>query len=231
MAGSTPPARPRRGSSTGIRAGGPTGLPRQAIPGRSGDVPPAVAVLSLTDRATDSALLEGLAVDDEAAAVAFVRRFQGSVYGMALSITRDASLAEDVSQEVFVRAWRAAGSYDTRKASVLTWLLAITRHAAIDAIRMRRPTVDADPLLDTLVLGVTDDVPEIALRHLEGEQARARLRLLPPEQARAVVLAAIGGCTAAEISQREGIPLGTAKTRIRSGLQKLRNAWEEHPYA
>jgi RNA polymerase sigma-70 factor (ECF subfamily) len=188
-----------------------------------------VRALSFADRASDAALVEGLAVDDQAAAVAFVRRFQSAVFGLAVSITRDTGLAEDVSQEVFVRAWRAAGSYDARKASVLTWLLTITRNAAIDSIRMRRPTATEDEVLDALVYNSTTvhDVEDVALRRLESERAASRLRTLPAEQARAVVLAVIGGCTAAEISTREGIPLGTAKTRIRNGLMKLRNALQE----
>ena len=188
-----------------------------------------MAVLSLADRAADVALVEGLALDDQAAAVAFVRRFQSAVFGLAFSITRDNGLAEDVSQEVFVRAWRAAGSYDRRKASVLTWLLTITRNAAIDAIRTRRPIAVEDDLLDALLLGTLSgsDVEDATMLRIESDRARARLRGLPPAQARAVVLAFIGGCTAAEVSAREKIPLGTAKTRIRNGLIKLRAALEE----
>ena len=227
---SSPPSRPESsGSTSGIRTGQADGLRPDAIRGRAADVVPDVGALSLTDRAADAALVKGLAVDDQSAAVAFVRRFQGAVFGLAVSITRDRGLAEDVSQEVFVRAWRAAGSYDPRKASVLTWLLTITRNASVDAVRTRRPTALEDEVLDALVLDCLSDseVEDTALRRVEGERAASRLRALPPEQARAVVLAVIGGCTAAEISARENIPLGTAKTRIRNGLGKLRNALRE----
>jgi RNA polymerase sigma-70 factor (ECF subfamily) len=188
-----------------------------------------VAAVSFADRAADAALVEGLTVDDQGAAVAFVRRFQGPVFGLAYSITRDKGLAEDVSQEVFVRAWRAARSYDRRKASVLTWLLTITRNAAIDAIRARRPIAVEDEVLDSLLLGSVGarEVEDIGVRRAESELARDRLRALPVEQARAVVLAVVGGCTAAEVSERENIPLGTAKTRIRNGLIKLRAAVRE----
>jgi RNA polymerase sigma factor (sigma-70 family) len=205
------------------------GLPPAAIPSQRRDVSPRVGVLSLADRAADVALVEGLAVDDQLAAVAFVRRFQSAVFGLAVSITRDTGLAEDVSQEVFVRAWRAAGSYDRRKASVLTWLLTITRNAAIDVVRTRRPIAVEDELLDALILGTLSgsDVEDVTLLRVESDLARSRLRLLPPEQARAVVLAVIGGCTASEVSSRENIPLGTAKTRIRNGLIKLRAAMKE----
>jgi RNA polymerase sigma-70 factor (ECF subfamily) len=188
-----------------------------------------VVAVSFADRAADAALVEGLTVDDQGAAVAFVRRFQGPVFGLAYSITRDKGLAEDVSQEVFVRAWRAARNYDRRKASVMTWLLTITRNAAIDAVRARRPIAVEDEVLDSLLLGSVGarEVEDIGVRRAESELARDRLRTLPVEQARAVVLAVVGGCTAAEVSERENIPLGTAKTRIRNGLIKLRAAVRE----
>jgi RNA polymerase sigma factor (sigma-70 family) len=189
-----------------------------------------VAAFSRAERANDAALLAGLALDDESAAVAFVRRFQAAVHGLAVSITRDPALAEDVSQEVFLRAWRAAGTYDVRRASVLTWLLTITRNAAIDAVRARRATPTEEEVLGRLVDDTLyqPDLEESALHRLETEQAVSRLRELSPEQARAVVLAVLGGCTAKEVSEREHIPLGTAKTRIRTGLRRLREAVEEN---
>ncbi|AZP16074.1 sigma-70 family RNA polymerase sigma factor [Streptomyces aquilus] len=186
------------------------------------------------DRVDDASLVAGLALGDEQAATAFVRRFQNAVYGLALSVTREPGLAEDVSQEVFVRAWRAAGSYDPRRASALTWLLTITRNAAIDAVRARRPTPVLAETLERLI-DVTlradaeeaDGTERLALVALESERALARLRSLPEEQARAVALAVIGGCTAAEVGRHEDIPLGTAKTRIRTGLRRLREALKE----
>ncbi|MGC0252406.1 RNA polymerase sigma factor [Pseudactinotalea sp. Z1748] len=184
-----------------------------------------MAAVSRADRADDAALLAGLALDDPAVSAAFVRRFQSAVFGMAVSITRDAALAQDVSQEVFVRVWRAAGSYDLRRASVLTWLLTITRNAAIDAVRARRAEPTDDLVLDRLLhetLSSAPDLEESAVHRLETEQAIRRLHRIAPEQARAVVLAVVGGCTAAEVSRREQIPLGTAKTRIRTGLRRLR---------
>lgn len=183
---------------------------------------------SRAERAEDAALVAGLAVGDEDSATAFVRRFQSRVFGLAVSITRDPGLAEDVSQEVFVRAWRASATYDPARGSALTWLLTITRNAALDAVRTKRPVpVDSD-VLERVVGAVLGDGPEEqAERNDESARAIARLRTLPEDQARAVVLSLMGGCTAAEISAREQIPLGTAKTRIRSGLRRLRESMKE----
>jgi RNA polymerase sigma factor (sigma-70 family) len=207
-----------------------TGGPSERAIHREGEhVSPTVETYSRADRAADAALVEGLALDDQPAAAAFVRRFQSAVFGLAVSITRDRALAEDVSQEVFVRAWRAAHSYDVRRASVLTWLLTITRNASIDAVRMRRPIPSAEEDLDRLVYDTLQgpDPEQSVIRRLEGDQAVERLRTLAPEQARAVILAVVGGCTAQEVSEREQIPLGTAKTRIRTGLRRLRDALQE----
>jgi len=176
----------------------------------------------------DDALVAGLAIEDVDAATAFVRRFQAKVFGLALSVTHDPSLADDVAQEAFLRAWRSAATYDGLRGSVSAWLLTITRNAAIDAVRARRSVPSDDDALDRLLqatLGRTesrDVTGESATTMVEADRAVMRLRHLPPEQARAVVLAVFGGCTAEEVGAREGIPLGTAKTRIRTGLRRLR---------
>ncbi|WP_324653496.1 RNA polymerase sigma factor [Georgenia sp. H159] len=188
-----------------------------------------MAGFSRADRADDAALLAGLRLGDAVVSAAFIRRFQGAVLGLALSITRDPRAAEDVCQEVFLRAWRAADTYDVRRASVLTWLLTITRNAAIDAVRARRSTPTTDDVLDELLrdtLATAPDLAETAVHRVETERAIARLRRVSPEQARAVVLAVLGGCTAAEVAEREGVPVGTAKTRIRTGLRRLRELAE-----
>src|SRR5690606_9101368 len=102
-----------------------------------------MARISRADRADDAALLAGLALGDAAVSAAFVRRFQGAVYGLAVSITRDPRAAEDVSQEVFLRVWRAADTYDVRRASVLTWILttpATPRSTPSGPAAARRPT-------------------------------------------------------------------------------------------
>ena len=172
---------------------------------------------------SDEALVAGLAVRDADAALAFVRRFQRRVYGCALAVVGDAGRAEDVAQEAFVRAWRHAAVYDSRRASVATWLLTITRNLAIDAVRVERVR-PADPV-DTVDLTLVERAAgpaDLAVRSAEVERVMGALRDLPTDQRRAVVLASVHGRTALEISKIEGIPLGTAKTRLRTGLSKLR---------
>lgn len=176
---------------------------------------------------SDEALLAGMAVRDQAATVTFTRRYQRRVFGLAYSMTSDAGVAEDVAQEAMIRVWRHAPVFDPRRGSVTSWVLTITRNLAIDALRLRRavPT-DPDDFAAT-ALASAEHNPEDAVRRGDVRQTvRAALTVLPEEQRRAVVLAAVYGRTALEISESEGIPLGTAKTRIRTGLIRLRAAVE-----
>jgi RNA polymerase sigma-70 factor (ECF subfamily) len=174
---------------------------------------------------SDDALLDGLAAGDPDASAAFVERFERRVYGLALRITGDAGLAEDVAQEAFVRAWRNASVFDPRRGTVAAWLLTIARNLAIDTMRVRRAVVlEPDDLLR--LGGVAPDrAPEAAaVLSTEAARLRAALLALPTEQRRALVLAAYAGMTAREVGEHESIPLGTAKTRIRSAMLRLRVA-------
>ncbi len=174
------------------------------------------------ERVSDEALLSGLATGDPEIAVAFVRRFQHAVYGVAVAVVGDPRLAEDVAQQTFERAWRHAQVYDGRRGSVRTWLTAIAHNLAIDAVRARRATPVSPEDLETLV-GIVSETPE---RHALADDAAGRVRravaALPREQARALVMAGIYGMTAREVAAFEGVPLGTAKTRIRAGTIKVR---------
>jgi RNA polymerase sigma factor (sigma-70 family) len=173
---------------------------------------------------SDEALLAGYAGGDRASAAAFVRRFQGRVYGLALTIVRNPAVAEEVAQETFTRAWRHGGAYDARRGRVSTWLLSIARNFAIDVVRTRR-TQPADPELVAAELSLEATAPAAGddeLQPDEREQLRGAIAELPPEQRRALVLAAYLGRTAKEISELDGLPLGTVKTRIRTAMLKLR---------
>jgi len=176
---------------------------------------------SLAEGLSDEALLAGMAAGAVGAGTAFVRRHQSRVFGLAWTLVRDPDLAEDVAQETFLRAWRHSTGFDPRKGSVRSWLFRITQNLAIDALRMRRaePT-DPETLLAHLAL---DDDPVDHITRLEdAERVRAAVRRLPTPQQWALVLAAYLGRTAEEISRIERIPLGTAKTRIRAAMLRLR---------
>lgn len=175
--------------------------------------------------ATGEALLAGMGAGDAQAAAAFVRRYQARVYGLALTIVGVAATAEEVAQEAFLRAWRYAGSYDPRRSDVGTWLLTITRNAAIDVVRMRRDQPYQPEVLAAMLSRKAVD-PGREEHVAETDRVRTALRALPRDQAVAVVMATFYGLTAREIAARESVPLGTAKTRIRLGLTRLRDQLE-----
>jgi RNA polymerase sigma factor (sigma-70 family) len=171
---------------------------------------------------TDESLLAGMATGDTDSAAVFVRRYQARVYGLAYSIVGSSAIAEEVAQEAFLRVWRHAAAYDPRRSRVSTWLLTITRNLAIDAIRLRHE-LPIDPHL--LTASLTARSSDSAAAGFEDiDMVRTALRELPPEQSTSIVLSVFYGLTAREIAEREHIPLGTAKTRIRRGLARLRDA-------
>jgi len=177
------------------------------------------------DRLSDDALLAAVALEERDAAVVFVRRFQRRVYGLAITMTGDAALADDLAQVAFERAWRHAGTYDARRGSVATWLLTITRNLAIDSMRIRRAIpFDPDLLSQLLPESVSIDPQQAAVDADQLGRLGVELGKLPIDQRRAVLLATLAGRTASEIAEIEGVPLGTAKTRIRTGLRRLRAA-------
>ena len=177
---------------------------------------------SHADRLPDETLLAGLGAGDADLAVAFVRRFQRVVYGVALTVTRDPVTAEDVAQQAFEQAWRHAQVYDSRRGSVRAWLTTIAHNLAIDVLRART-SAPVDPAdLPALLTAVTDTPERLAVARDSAAGLRRALSRLPGTQARAVAMAGIYGMTARQIAVTEGIPLGTAKTRIRDGMLKLR---------
>jgi RNA polymerase sigma factor (sigma-70 family) len=172
---------------------------------------------------SDDALLAGLAAKDTDAAAAFVERFQRRVYGLALTILGDAGAAEDVAQEAFVRAWKHARAYDIRRGTVAAWILSITRNLSIDALRLRRAVLlDPDELVSMQLPGDTFSPEDYVTTSDDVARVRVALTDLPDEQRRAVLLAAFHGYTAREVGEIEEIPLGTAKTRIRTAMLRLR---------
>jgi RNA polymerase sigma factor (sigma-70 family) len=180
---------------------------------------------AVPDTLSDESLLAGMAAGDTDAAAAFVRRYQARVFGLAWTIVGSSATAEDVAQEAFLRMWRYAATFDPRRGRAATWALTITRNIAVDALRIRgdHPT-DPELLLKALTAREDGAQPRAGLE--DREELRDALRVLPREQSKLIVLLGLYGLTAREIAHREGIPLGTAKTRIRRGLARLRGVLE-----
>ena len=176
---------------------------------------------------SDESLLAGMVSGDPEATTGFIRRYQARVFGLAIAILSDRAAAEEVAQEAFIRAWRHGAGFDPRRGQVSTWLLTITRNLAIDAMRMRCvEPLDPATLMAMLESGSTAEFEEPLIKADESLRLRRALAQLPRDQRVAVVQAGFVGRTAREISEIEGVPIGTVKTRIRTGLTKLRAALE-----
>jgi len=177
------------------------------------------------ERQSDEVLLAGLGAGDAGLAVAFVRRFQRIVFGVAVAVIGDPTTAEDVAQQAFEQAWRHAAMYDSRRGTVRAWLTTITHNLAIDVVRARSAQpMDPDDL-PVLLTAMSESPERVAVANDSAKGLRRALAGLPPPQARAVAMSGIYGMTARQVADTEGIPLGTAKTRIRDGMLKLRAAF------
>ena len=153
------------------------------------------------------------------------------VYGSALRILGDSARAQDVAQDVFLRVWRNPKRFDARRGELGSYLRLMARSRALDLWRETQAAGRARDRLEVVVAQEEtrpEDRPSAAAERGEDRTAvRAALRRLPEPQREALVLAYWGGMTADEIARRSGVPLGTAKSRIRLGLSKLRAEVED----
>jgi len=168
-------------------------------------------------------LLRAVSRGDESALAALYDRYRLILFGLILRILNDRSEAEDVLQEAFLQVWRRANDFDEPRGRAFTWLVTIARSRALDRLRVlssRARLIEADKQAVSYEPG---DAGQEAAKSERGEIVRQALRELPNEQRRALLLAYFEGLTQAEIAERLGDPLGTVKTRMRSGLIKLRD--------
>jgi RNA polymerase sigma-70 factor (ECF subfamily) len=178
----------------------------------------------------DEALLARLATGDRTALVPLYDQYSGPVFALALRIIADRVAAEDLLQEVFVRVWQRADTYQVGRGRPLTWVLGIAHNLAIDEVRRRgrRPQVseerEADKV-DDLLAGLPSPEAgpeEQAWEHQRRQQIGTALLQLPPAQRVIIELAYFEGYTQSQMAEHLGEPLGTIKTRLRLGIQKLR---------
>ena len=169
---------------------------------------------------SDEALVALIARSDDAALEELYTRFGRVAYGLALRVLRDPALAEDAVQDAFLTVWRTASRFLPERAKASTWLLTLVHRRAVDVVRREQPR-RAEPLETALQPGATATEDEAWLR-LQRTRVQEALRRLPDQQREALELAYYGGFTQSQLAERLGEPLGTIKTRVRLGMQKLR---------
>ena len=176
----------------------------------------------------DQRLMRAFARREPRAADDLYRRYAGRIYGLGLVMLGSDAAAQDLVQDAFLKLWRSAERYDRSRGALDTWVLLIARSLAIDSIRRR--VLEARTVERADVPPEADQAPgpdEVVTTLDLADRARRAMSQLPPEQRAALELAYLGGKTSAEISDLEVIPIGTAKTRIRAGLLRLRAAMSD----
>jgi RNA polymerase sigma-70 factor, ECF subfamily len=176
-----------------------------------------------SDLDADQRLMRSFAARDPGAADVLYQRFAGRIFGLGLVMLGNDAAAQDLVQDTFVKLWRNAERYDRSRGKLETWVLLMARSLAIDAIRRRVLEARTVEHLDRPSEADQGPGPDERAVTLDlTDRARHAMSSLPPEQRAALELAYLGGKTSAEISDLEGIPVGTAKTRIRAALLRLR---------
>jgi RNA polymerase sigma-70 factor, ECF subfamily len=187
-------------------------------------------------QAPDETLATQVARGNSAALEVLYDRYASIVLGIALKVTGDQALAEEILQETFWRVWQSAATYQSQLGSFTGWLFRIARNLAIDTYRRRnvRPQAisgmeGSDPILDEMPDPNTD-VPEQAQSILKNRQIRKALASLPVVQRQVIEMAYFYGMTRQEIAEATGEALGTIHTRARLALQKLRGEFERDEF-
>jgi RNA polymerase sigma-70 factor (ECF subfamily) len=175
----------------------------------------------------DEALLALAAHEDEGALAELYDRYGRPAYGLALRIVRDPALAEDAVQEAFLTLWRTAKSFRSDRAKPSTWILTLVHRRAVDVVRReeRRRAAPLETSEEPEAYGpATDEEIELTDRRRIVQEA---LRQLPDDQREALELAYYGGLTQSELAERLSVPLGTIKSRMFTGLRRLRDLLAE----
>jgi RNA polymerase sigma-70 factor (ECF subfamily) len=183
--------------------------------------PPAAGARDLA-HLSDEALLSLVASSDDLALAELYDRFGRVAYGLALRILRDEALAQDAVQEAFLAVWRSADRFLAERAKASTWILTLVHRRAVDLVRRedRRRGEPLESATEPVASGTTEDEAELGFERRVVQEA---LRQLTPEQREALELGYYGGLTQSELAERLGQPLGTIKSRMFTGLSRLRD--------
>lgn len=184
--------------------------------------------VAVVDRETLESLM---LLTQQGDAAAFARLYDciaPNVLGLSLQILHDQAQAEEVTQEVFIEVWQHAGDFDPAKGSAKAWILRRARLRAIDRVRSAIATLKRDDREAFLVASINkESVEDEALRNVQRHAVRTALEIMGEPHKTAILLAYFGDMTHAELAEATGVPLGTAKTRVRDGLRKLEKILKE----
>lgn len=169
---------------------------------------------------SDIELLRRIEQQDQQALAQLYDRYSKPVYSLSYRVLQNTVLAEEATQDTFLKVWRQAARWDARKGAFLSWLLTVARYTAIDHLRHERKQWIAQGELHD-EQAAEDDLP-----FRDGQLLRELMRQLPPEQAQCIEMAFFEGFTHSQLAQQLNLPLGTVKARIRMGLQKLKTHWQ-----
>ena len=177
---------------------------------------------------SDEALVALVARGDETALAELYDRIGRIAYGLAYRVLRDERLAEDAVQEGFLTAWRTAADFSAERAKASTWLLTLVHRRAVDLVR-REERRRVEPLQqdDRDAAATSPAAEEAAWLRFDRERVQEALRSLPDAQREAIELAYYGGFTQSELAERLGQPIGTIKSRMFSGLARLRELLDD----
>jgi RNA polymerase sigma-70 factor, ECF subfamily len=172
---------------------------------------------------TLDSLLVLVAEGDQVAFEAVYDRAAGPVFGLIKRVLRDAAQAEEVAQEALLEVWRTAGRFDPARGSGMTWVLTIAHRRAVDRVRSETASAQREVRVATSDVAAGDEVADTVAASLEAERVRHCLGGLTELQRESITLAYYSGYSYPQVASALGVALGTIKTRIRDGLQRLRD--------
>ena len=175
---------------------------------------------------SDEALVALVARGEESALAELYDRYGRVAYGLSVRILRDQALAQDAVQDAFMTVWRSAGRFVPERAKARTWILTLVHRRAVDVVR-REDLRRGEPLEAVPADPAGTGADDAAWERFERERVQEALRKLPDQQREALELAYYGGFTQSELAERLGVPLGTIKSRMFSGLARLRDLLAE----
>ena len=178
----------------------------------------------------DEALMRRIIARDNTAIAELYDRYGARIYGMAYHILQNQTLAEEATQDTFMKVWKKSAQWDSERGRLETWLMTIARYTAIDRLRLEKrespwTAIGLDDMLN--LIGQPNVIDEKIW--YDADHIRDLLNQLKQEQREAINMAFFGGMSHSEIASKLKLPLGTVKSRIRSGLQVLKGLWTHEP--